>query len=223
MIRFKRVTKRFPLRDGQRKTIVEGLSMTLPRGRNLALLGRNGAGKSTFLQLISGATKPDEGVVRRDCRVSWPLGFSGSFHGALTGIQNIRFVARVYGADVDALIAYVAEFSELGPYLHEPVRTYSSGMKARLAFGVSMGVRFDVYLVDEVTAVGDQTFKTKCRDAFEYRLADADVIMVSHGVPTLRTFCDCGLVLENGRLNFYEDIDEAIERHDANMRGAAAA
>ncbi len=218
MIRLENVTKTFRLRGAAEKVIVRDLTMTIPRGRSLALLGRNGAGKSSFLKLVAGSLKPDSGSIIRDCRVSWPLGFSGSFHKALTGVQNIRFVARIYGVDVDALTAYVQEFSELGDFLHQPVGLYSSGMKARLAFGVSMGIKFDVYLVDEITAVGDANFKLKCRQAFESRLADSDVIMVSHGMSGLRSYCDCGIVLENGRLEYYDDIDDAIERHSENMR-----
>lgn len=218
MIRFENVTKTFRLKGAPDKVIVRDLNMIIPRGRSVALLGRNGAGKSSFLQLISGSLKPDSGRIVRECRVSWPLGFAGSFHKALTGVQNIRFVARIYGVNVDELIEYVREFSELGDFLHQPVGIYSSGMKARLAFGVSMGIRFDVYLVDEVTAVGDTNFKLKCRQAFETRLGDSDVIMVSHGVNALRTYCDCGIVLENGRIEYYEDIEDAIERHEENMR-----
>ncbi len=218
MIRFENVSKSFRLKGAAEKVIVRDLNMTIPRGRSLALLGRNGAGKSSFLRLVAGSIKPDEGQIIRESRVSWPLGFSGSFHKALTGAQNIRFVARIYGVDVEELTDYVREFSELGDFLHQPVGIYSSGMTARLAFGVSMGIKFDVYLVDEITAVGDQNFKLKCKQAFEHRLAESDVIMVSHSAGGLRSYCDCGLVLENGRLEYYDDVDDAIARHNENMR-----
>ncbi|MEM6439629.1 MAG: ATP-binding cassette domain-containing protein, partial [Pseudomonadota bacterium] len=160
MIRFEQVSKRYRLKRGE-KIILHDLTMSLPRGRSLALLGRNGAGKSTLLEMIAGSIKPDRGRIVRDARVSFPLGFSGSFHKEMTGRQNLRFVARIYGVDVEALTDYVADFAELGQFLDQPLRVYSSGMKARLAFGVSMGIRFDVYLVDELTAVGDQAFKDK--------------------------------------------------------------
>lgn len=217
MIRLEHVTKVFPIKGGVR-TVVRDLTMTIPRGRNLALLGRNGAGKSTLLSMISGAMKPDSGRIIRKARVSFPLGFSGSFHRDMTGRQNIRFVARIYGVDVEALTDYVADFAELGPFLDQPVKQYSSGMRARLAFGVSMGIRFDVYLVDELTAVGDQSFRVKSKAVFERKLADADVIMVSHSMSQLRAYCDCGIVLENGRLEVFDDLEEAIERHLDNMR-----
>ncbi|MGM0585147.1 MAG: ABC transporter ATP-binding protein [Pseudomonadota bacterium] len=221
MIRLENVSKSFPLERG-RRVVLDDLSMTIPRGRSLALLGRNGAGKSTLLSLIAGSTKPDRGRVARRCRVSFPLGFSGSFHKEMTGAQNIRFVARIYGADVGELTEYVREFSELGPYLDQPVKVYSSGMKARLAFGVSMGIRFDTYLVDELTAVGDQTFKKKSRAAFERRLAESDVIMVSHNMRQLREYCDCGIVLEHGRVAVFDALEDAIARHLENMERDAA-
>ncbi|MFT6773234.1 MAG: capsular polysaccharide transport system ATP-binding protein [Paracoccaceae bacterium] len=223
MIRLENVSKSFPLKDGGRRDVVRNLSMTIPRGRSLALLGRNGAGKSSLLQLISGTLKPDRGRVERGCSVSFPLGFAGSFHNALTGAQNIRFVARIYGVNEDALMLFVDQFAELGEYLGQRVAVYSSGMKARLAFGVSMGLGFDVYLVDEITAVGDANFRSKCLDMFERRLAQADVIMVSHSMPTLRAFCDSGLVLENGRLEFFHDVEDAIARHEDNLAATRAA
>ncbi|SES78248.1 ABC transporter ATP-binding protein [Oceanicella actignis] len=222
MIRLENVSKTFRLPGGLRKTVVRDLTMTIPRGRSLALLGRNGAGKSSLLRLIAGTLRPDSGRVIHGCRVSWPLGFSGSFHRAMSGIQNVRFVARIYGVDADELIAFVREFSELGDYLHQPVAVYSAGMKARLAFGVSMGIRFDVYLVDETIAVGDADFKRKCRAVFEDRLSASDVIMVSHAPGPLRSYCDCGLVLENGRLEYYDDVEDAIARHVANLSAGHA-
>jgi capsular polysaccharide transport system ATP-binding protein len=222
MIRFRNVSKSFPLTGGGRRTIVENLEMMIPRGRSLALLGRNGSGKSSLLQLVAGTMKPDRGRVERTCSVSFPLGFAGSFHNALTGAQNIRFVARIYGVNEGALMAFVDDFAELGAYLNQRVGVYSSGMKARLAFGVSMGLGFDVYLVDEVTAVGDANFRAKCLEMFERRLAASDVIMVSHAMATLRVFCDSGLVLENGRIEFFHDIEDAIARHESNLAGHRA-
>lgn len=221
MIRLENVSKSFPLDPG-RRVVAEDLSLTLPRGRSLALLGRNGAGKSTLLAMIAGSVKPDRGRILRGCRVSFPLGFSGAFHREMTGAQNVRFVARIYGADPEMLIDYVRDFAELGPYLDQPVRTYSQGMKARLAFGASMGLRFDTYLVDELISVGDQTFRRKSREVFEARLEAADVIMVSHSMGQLREFCDCGMVLEHGRIEVFDDLEAAIARHQENMERSGA-
>lgn len=217
MITLHNVSKGFDA-GGRRKTVLQGLTMRIPVGLRLGLLGRNGAGKSTLLNLISGALKPDDGFVERRCRVSWPLGFRGSFHKALTGRQNVRFVAQIYDVDPDRLIAFVAAFSELGADLDLPISAYSSGMNARLAFGVSMGVEFDMYLVDETIAVGDDAFRRRCRAMFDTRLARSGLIMVSHGLQTLRDYCDAGIVLEEGRLEYFEDIEHAILRHQDNMR-----
>ena len=210
MIRFQNVTKSYRMRGGARRRVLSDLTLTLPH-RNIGVLGRNGAGKSTLLQLISGIIDPDRGRVRRDTRVSWPIGFRGSFHGQLTGIENIRFVARVYGVDEAAVIQQVAEFADLGPFLHEPVRTYSSGMGARLAFGLSLALRFDTYLVDELLSVGDASFKAKSRAAFDDLVSRSRMIMVSHSIASIRDYCDCGVVVSNGTAEFYEDLEEAIE------------
>lgn len=214
MIRFDNLSKSFWIR-GRRKVIIDNLNLELPSGKSLALLGRNGAGKTTFLNIIAGVLPPDSGQVLSDGSVSWPVGFAGAFHSALTGAQNVRFVARVYGVDTTSLEDFVRDFSELGPHFDMPVRTYSSGMRARLAFGVSMGIRFDTYLIDEVTAVGDLRFARKSRALFLDRLRNASAIMVSHQMRQVRKFCDSGAVLHNGKLEYYEDLEEAIDRHRA--------
>lgn len=216
MIEFQRVSKSYRAGDG-RKVILHDVDLRLTRGRSVGLLGRNGAGKSTVLRMIGGHVEPDSGRILRSARISWPLGFGGAFHGAMTGAQNVRFVARIYGVDTDELVAFVEEFSELGEFLHMPVSTYSSGMRARLAFGASMGVNFEVYLVDEITAVGDTGFRRKCQAAFDAKSATADIVMVSHSTGAIRRFCDSGIVLENGAATFYDDVEEAIAAHEANM------
>jgi len=218
MIQFRNVTKFYQLK-GEKRTIVSNLSLTLEKGHSLGLLGRNGAGKSTLLKLISGSLAPDRGEILRKGRISWPLGFAGGFHPALTGIQNTRFVARIYGVDTDELVAYVEEFAELGPFLKMPVNTYSSGMKARLAFGVSMGIAFDYYLVDEITAVGDVEFKRKCQKVFENRLSGSDVIMVSHTPETIRKFCSVAAILEKGEVRYFDDVNEGIKVYERMMAG----
>lgn len=217
MIRLEHATKHMRHKSN-RKTVLDDVSLVLKRGRSVGLLGRNGAGKSTLLQLIAGTLKLDSGRIVRQGKISWPLGFKGSFQGNLTGEQNVRFVARIYGVDSKELMAYVEDFAELGAFFRSPVSTYSSGMKARLAFGLSMGVHFDYYLVDEITAVGDVNFKKKCNAVFRTRLADSDVIMVSHSTSTIRQYCNTGIVLENGKATFFDNIDEAIAKHEYNMR-----
>ena len=219
MIEFRNVSKYYPTPHG-RKVVLENLNLTLPAGTKLGVLGRNGAGKSTLIGMIGGTTKPNRGEIRRHASISWPLGFRGTFHPDLTGAQNVRFVARIYGVDTEALVAYVADFAELGEFMDMPVRTYSSGMGARLAFGMSMGIAFDWYLVDEITAVGDSRFRRKSLAVFKSKLKDAGLLMVSHNAGTIRGYCNCGLVLENGRAEFFEDIGAAIARHEANMRRA---
>jgi capsular polysaccharide transport system ATP-binding protein len=212
MIRFENLTKSFQLRDS-RKIVIDHLNLSLPTGKSLALLGRNGAGKSTLLQMIAGTMRPDHGRVISDGTISWPVGFGGSFHRDLTGAQNIRFIARIYGVDTEELIAFVEDFADIGKHFHMPVRSYSSGMKSRLTFGASMGIHFDTYLVDEVTAVGDAAFRAKSRQVFKQRMKTSSAIMVSHEMPQVREFCDAGLVLSEGRLSYFDDINAAIEAH----------
>ncbi|MBO9476114.1 ABC transporter ATP-binding protein [Shimia sp. R11_0] len=212
MLRFEHLSKSFDMR-GVRNVVIDDLNMELPSGCALALLGRNGAGKSTLLQIIAGTMRPTSGRVVSDGSISWPVGFGGSFHGELTGAQNVRFIARIYGVDTDTLVQFVDDFTELGRHFHMPVRTYSSGMRSRLTFGASMGIQFDTYLVDEVTAVGDAAFRAKSREVFVERMKHSGAIMVSHEMGQVRQFCDRGLVLNNGQLQYFEDVEEAIEMH----------
>ena len=210
MVRIENLVKSFRVR-GHKKVVINNLSMELPSGRSLALLGRNGAGKSTLLQIIAGTLRPDSGQIVSDGSISWPVGFAGSFHANLTGVQNIRFIARVYGVDSDELCAFVRDFAELGNHLYMPVRSYSSGMKARLAFGASMGIHFDTYLVDEVTAVGDAVFREKSRELFQDRMKSSSAILVSHEMGQVRSFCDSGIVLSDGQLQYFDDVNDAVE------------
>jgi capsular polysaccharide transport system ATP-binding protein len=216
MIEFRHVSKHFFTPHG-RKVVLDDLTLTLPAGTRLGVLGRNGAGKSTLLSMIGGTSRPSAGEILRHTPISWPLGFGGTFHPDLTGAQNVRFVARIYGADTDTLVAYVEDFAELGDFMDMPVRSYSSGMRARLAFGMSMGIAFDWYLVDEITAVGDASFKRKSLAVFRSKLKDVGLLMVSHSINTIRTYCTSGLVLEAGRATFYENVADAVEAHQRNM------
>ncbi|KHA50385.1 ABC transporter ATP-binding protein [Sulfitobacter geojensis] len=216
MIYLENLTKHFPTRGG-RQTIVENLTATFPTGASVALLGRNGAGKSTLLKLIAGTIRPTSGRVLSTGSISYPVGFQGSFHPDLTGVQNTRFVARLYGVDSDGLVRFVEDFAGLGAHFRMPLRTYSAGMKSRLSFGVSMGIPFDTYLVDEVTSVGDGAFRHKSVQVFDKRNETAGAIVVTHSAPMVRRLCNMAAVLERGQLHFYEDLDAALEHHEYNL------
>lgn len=217
MIELRDLSKTFTVK-GQRKTVCKTINMVFPPRKSIALLGRNGAGKTTLLKIIAGTMDPTSGAVIRHGRVSWPVGFAGSFHAELTGAQNTKFVARIYGMDTEDMVDFVREFAGLGSHFHLPFRTYSAGMKSRLAFGVSMAVPFDCYLVDEVTSVGDAAFREKSSSVFKARMETAGAFVVSHSVGMLRNLCDAGLVLEAGQVRYFEDLEAAIDLHERNMR-----
>lgn len=216
MIRFEHVTKVFSL-DGQHKRVADDINLTFPTGRSVGLLGRNGAGKSTLLKMIAGTLNPTSGRIVSTGTISWPVGFAGSFHPELTGAQNTRFVARIYGVDTDELIDFVEDFAGLGPHFRLPFRSYSSGMKSRLAFGVSMGIGFDTYLVDEVTAVGDAAFRARSSQVFMERMKTAGAVVVSHTMPQIRELCDAVAVLHEGKLTYFDDVAAGINQHQQNM------
>ncbi len=219
MIEVVGLTKSYLTRQG-RRYVFRDLSLAFPEGRNVALMGRNGAGKSTLMRILGGTDYPDSGEVRTEKLLSWPLALSGGFQGSLSGKDNVKFVCRAYGSE-DELpdkLAFIHAFSELGDYFYEPLKSYSSGMRSRLAFALSLAFDFDVYLVDEVTAVGDEQFKRKARKAFEDLKGRASMIMVSHDMQTLRAHCDAAIFLEEGGATFYDELEPAIERY----RGVAA-
>jgi capsular polysaccharide transport system ATP-binding protein len=220
MIHLENLTKVFTL-DGKSKVVADNLNVTFPTGRSVALLGRNGAGKSTLLQMIAGTMGPTAGRIVSTGSISWPVGFAGSFHADLTGVQNTRFVGRIYGIDTDELVDFVEDFAGLGVHFRLPFRTYSSGMKARLAFGVSMGVGFDTYLVDEITAVGDAAFREKSNAVFLARMKQSGAVVVSHSMQQVRELCDAAAVLENGKLTYFDDVEEGIACHNQNMHRRA--
>jgi capsular polysaccharide transport system ATP-binding protein len=210
MIRLSDVSKSYGTRQGSR-TILRDINFTLAPGEKIGILGRNGAGKSTMVRLISGAEQPDTGTVERDMTVSWPIAFGGAFQNTLTGLDNMRFICRIYDVDWKDKVDYVDSFSELGHYLNEPVRSYSSGMRARLAFAISMVVEFDCFLIDEIIAVGDARFHEKCHvELFEKR-SDRALIVVSHDAPYIRDHCSRVGVLNQGRLALFNDIDEGYD------------
>lgn len=212
MIALEDVAKAYRTRSG-RKIVLDNANAVFGDGHNFGILGVNGAGKSTLLRLLAGSERPDRGVVRRGARVSFPLGFGGTFHGALSGRENAAFLARIYGARRRSMIDYVADFAELDEYFDMPVNTYSAGMRARLAFAACLAIDFDVYLIDEVTEIGDQRFRRKCAAAFRARMARSDIILATHNPHTLRQYCDRGAVLADGALLLYDDIGTALSRY----------
>ncbi len=216
MIRLSRVSK-FYKTENHRKVVLDDVTYSFDTRYTYGIFGANGAGKSTLLRLIGGTELPNSGQIFRDLRISWPLGFGGGFHPLITGRENIKFVSRLYGANLRRVIDFVEYFSELGNYLEMPVGTYSSGMQARLAFGLSMAIEFDCYLVDEITAVGDARFGLRCKQAFEERRGHASMIMVSHDIGTMKAYCDRGLVLYRGKLVAFGHIDDAIEFYRKNL------
>ena len=199
---------------GISKPIFHGFNFEFNMGRNYALLGQNGVGKSTLLRLIAGGEMPDAGTIIRKGKVSWPIGFSGGFNGNMTGIENIRFVARIYGKHPKKIIEYVHDFSELGDSISLPIKTYSSGMRARLAFGLSLAIDFDCYLVDEVIAVGDANFKQKSQKAFQAKFDHSFLIMASHSPGIIKEYCDCGILLKHGSLEYHDSIDELLAAYN---------
>lgn len=216
MIHLIRLTKTYR-HNGRARQILRDVSFSLPEVPGIAVLGRNGAGKSTLLRLIAGVLQPDAGRVVVDGTISWPMGFAGGFHPALTGRQNARFVARIHGRDPSALERFVADYSELGAAFHQPVETYSTGMRARLAFATSIGIDFDCYLVDEIIGVGDAAFRRKCQRSFRQRLQRARVLMVSHNSDTLRSFCQSALLIEAGEITWFPDLEAGLEAHERNL------
>lgn len=214
MISVQNVDKKYLTRNGWR-TVLNGINFSIKKGEKIGILGKNGAGKSTLIRLLSGVEPPTSGEIIRHMSISWPLAFSGAFQGSLTGMDNLRFICRIYGIDIDKAKEFVEEFSELGEYLYEPVKKYSSGMKARLAFAISLSVEFDCYLIDEVIAVGDSRFNAKCKyELFEKR-KDRSIILVSHSPSAIREYCDQAMVLEQGKLHTFDSIDQAYQFYNA--------
>jgi capsular polysaccharide transport system ATP-binding protein len=212
MIRLDRVTKQYLANRGL-KTVIKNASFTIAPGEVIGILGRNGAGKSTLVRLLSGAERPSSGVLERTMRVSWPLAFGGGFQGSLTGEDNIRFICRIYDANVKQVIKFVDEFAELGKDLKEPVKTYSTGMGSRLAFAISMAIDFDCYLIDEIIAVGDSRFHKKCLDELFVNRKHSAKVIVSHQEELIRSYCEKIAIIEDGVVTMYPDATNAIERY----------
>ena len=216
MIDIRNVNKFYKTRRGPRQ-ILDSVNLRVHPGEKVGILGRNGAGKSTLIRIISGAEQPTDGVVDRTMSTSWPLAYTGAFQSALTGLDNIRFICRIYGVKVEDRLPFIQQFSDLGAYLYEPINTYSAGMRARLGFAVSMSIEFDCFLIDEVISVGDYRFHEKCRvELFEKR-ADRALVIVSHDAGYVRAHCDRAAVLVNGHLHNFDTTEEAFEYYSASI------
>lgn len=206
------IVRRYETRSGYH-TVLDHVCLTVQKGEKLGILGKNGSGKSTLIRIISGQEYPDSGLIERRMKVSWPLAFSGGFQSSLTGLDNLRFISRIYDVDHEAIRGFVEDFAELGKFFREPVKTYSSGMQARLAFALSLAIEFDCYLIDEIIAVGDARFHEKCmRELFENR-KDRSFLIVSHNAGFIREHCTHAAVLEAGKLSRYPSVDEAYENY----------
>ncbi len=218
MILVENVHKRYVTDHGAGDWVLRGVTLTIPPKRSVGLIGRNGAGKSTLLRIIAGTDYPSKGRVERRCRVSWPMA-NGGLKGSLTGRDNAKFICRIHGHqhDLSDRLAFIQDFSELGDAFDEPVSTYSSGMRSRLQFGLSLAFDFDVYISDEVTSAGDAKFREKTRQAFRARADTASVAMVSHDENTLRQFCQSGIWVENGQAHWFDDLNDALNAYKNSL------
>lgn len=219
MIKIENLTKSYRTPTG-RHYVFKDLNLEIPSGKSVAFIGRNGAGKSTLLRMIGGIDCPDSGKIITNKTISWPVGLAGGFQGSLTGRENVKFVARLYAKqeELKEKIEFVEEFAELGKYFDMPIKTYSSGMRSRLGFGLSMAFKFDYYIVDEVTAVGDARFKEKCAQLFKERHKESSFLMVSHSLNSLKEFCDVAIVFkDDNAVGFYDDVQEGVEKYRAEQ------
>jgi len=208
--------KRYRTEHGPGRWVLEGVNFVIPLNVNVGLVGNNGAGKSTLLSIIGGVDQPTRGTVDRQCRVSWPMGFGGGLQGSLTGRQNAKFVCRIHGKEreIPEKLEFVQAFAEIGEAFEEPVKTYSSGMRARLQFALSLAFDFDVYISDEITSVGDVAFRKKASQAFIDLVGRSSLIMVSHSEGTLREFCEAGIWLHEGQAHWFDKIDDALHAYN---------
>ncbi|HCU3972215.1 TPA: ABC transporter ATP-binding protein [Escherichia coli] len=215
MIKIENLTKSYRTPTG-RHYVFKDLNIEIPSGKSVAFIGRNGAGKSTLLRMIGGIDRPDSGKIITNKTISWPVGLACGFQGSLTGRENVKFVARLYAKqeELKEKIEFVEEFAELGKYFDMPIKTYSSGMRSRLGFGLSMAFKFDYYIVDEVTAVGDARFKEKCAQLFKERHKESSFLMVSHSLNSLKEFCDVAIVFKNSYIiGYYENVQSGIDEY----------
>ena len=219
MIKIEDLTKSYRTPTG-RHYVFKDLNIEIPSGKSVAFIGRNGAGKSTLLRMIGGIDRPDSGKIITNKTISWPVGLAGGFQGSLTGRENVKFVARLYAKqeELKEKIEFVEEFAELGKYFDMPIKTYSSGMRSRLGFGLSMAFKFDYYIVDEVTAVGDARFKEKCAQLFKERHKESSFLMVSHSLNSLKEFCDVVVYIKDNNIKYYNSVNDALEEYIADAK-----
>ena len=219
MIIVDNIYKSYKTNNGKTKNVLSDVSFTIPPKVSVALVGANGAGKSTLLRIIGGIEKPNKGSIQRDSRVSWPMGFGGGLQQTLTGRQNAKFVCRIHGHedDIPERLKYIQDFAGIGEGFDRPVRTYSAGMKSRLQFGLSLAFDFDVYISDEVTAVGDAAFKKKAAEAFKKVADHASILMVSHSESTLKQFCSAGIFIYQGKAHWFDQLDDALTAYKESM------
>ncbi|ANJ66590.1 ATP-binding protein [Halothiobacillus diazotrophicus] len=214
MLTLENISKRYPIHHGKsERTVLDGISIRIKPGEKWGILGRNGAGKSTLIRIISGAEIPTSGSVKRDMSISWPLAFGGAFQGSLTGRDNVKLISRIYNVDFEKTIKLVEDFAELGPYLNEPVKNYSSGMSSRLAFAISMSIEFDCFLIDEGMSVGDHRFHQKCNVELFDKRGDRAMIIVAHQTDLIANHCTNAAILDGGKLIEHSSVSEAIEHY----------
>jgi capsular polysaccharide transport system ATP-binding protein len=217
MIRMEALTKSYLTIRG-RRFVFRNLSLEIPSGVNVGLIGRNGAGKSTLMRLLSAVDLPDSGRIVTQASLSWPVGLTGGMQTTLTGRDNVKFVCRIHGArgaEMRERVQYVQKFADIGEYFDQPVSTYSSGMRARIAFGTSLAFDFDYYLIDEIMAVGDASFKAKSRNVFAERLQKSKVILVSHNMNLIRKMCNAVVHLDGGTGRYYSDVEQGIAAYES--------
>lgn len=217
MLSLEHVSKFYDTRWGRHR-VLNDVSFQLDRGRNIGIVGRNGAGKSTMIRLLAGAERPTSGRIRRTMRVSWPLAFGGAFSTHLTGLDNLKFVSRIYGVDYKPLIGFVEDFTELGPFFREPVLHYSMGMLTRLAFALSMAIEFDCFLIDEALVVGDKRFHDRCHYELFHKRKDRAFILVTHESKVIKIYCERAAVLHEGRLLEFDSVDAAYDFYEESLR-----
>jgi capsular polysaccharide transport system ATP-binding protein len=215
MIYFDNMSKYYPTKQG-RHYVFQNVNIALPTDSNIAVLGPNGVGKSTLIRMMGGADMPNKGRIHSTKNISWPLGLQGGLQGSMSGRENTRFVARIHGfKNTKPIEQQVADFAEIGKFFDEPVKTYSSGMKSKVTFGLSMAFdfNFDVLLLDELSAVGDANFRKKSEALLKARFGKTKLIMVSHSIPELKKNCQAGLLIQDKSLHYFANIDEAIKEY----------
>jgi len=216
MIELRHATKYFSTKH-EKKYILNNVSITIPSGKNVGILGRNGAGKSTLLRMLGGIDFPNSGIISSPNSFSWPMGLAGGFQGSMTGRQNVKFVCRIYGKsdyEIEKAVKSVQEFAEIGDYFDMPIKTYSSGMKSRLNFGLSLVFDFDYLIIDETLSVGDKNFQEKSKKALRKKIENCNVLLVSHSMPVLKEICDVGIVVHQGKIHYCNDINDAISTYN---------